>query len=171
MLTIQCSGSMLCKHAGFRWIAWLLLLAASLSQAFSQATSGPITGQLTDPSAASVSGGNVTITEVNKGITFTATTNDLGYYTLARVPAGSYTLKVEKTGFKTFVRENVALLVDSTVRVDAGLQLGATSEQVVVTAAAPILKSERSDVRPAIDNRLISDVPTIGRNGAYLQLT
>src|SRR5260370_38764194 len=109
MLTIQCSGSMLCKHAGFRWIAWLLLLAASLSQAFSQATSGTITGQLTDPSGASVSGGNVTITEVNKGIPFTATTNDLGYYTLARVPAGSYTFTVEKTGVTTFVLAKVAV--------------------------------------------------------------
>jgi hypothetical protein len=168
--TSQCSGSMLGKHAGFQWIARLLLLAASLPQAFGQATSGTITGQVTDPSGASVSGGSVTITEVNKGITFTATTNDLGYYTLARVPAGSYTLKVERTGFKTFIRENVALLVDSTVRMDAGLQLGATSEQVVVTDAAPILKSERADVSTAIDNRLISDVPTIGRNVAYLQL-
>jgi hypothetical protein len=153
-----------------RRIAFLLLLAASLPQLFGQATSGSITGLVTDPSGASVGGSKVTITEVNKGISFNVTTNDLGYYTFARVPAGSYTAKVEKAGFKTFIRENLQLLVDSTVRLDVNLQLGATAEEVVVTAAAPIIKSERADVSTAIDNRLITEVPTIGRNVAYLQL-
>src|SRR6266851_7134759 len=105
------------KNIWSRHAAWLFFLAAPLPQAFGQATSGTITGLVSDPTGAPTPSAAVAITEINKGVTFTTTTNDLGYYTHARVPAGSYTLKVEKSGFKAFVRENILLTVDSTVRV------------------------------------------------------
>src|SRR5438105_1750684 len=117
-----------------RYVAWLLVLGAAVPQAFGQATSGTITGLVSDPSGAPTPGAAVGITEINKGVTFTTMTNGLGYYTHARVPAGSYILKVEKTGFKTFVRENILLTVDSTVRVDVDLALGSVAEEVVVTS-------------------------------------
>src|SRR5260370_8576796 len=113
MSTIQCSGSMLCKHAGFRSIAWLLLLAASLSQAFGQATSGTITGQVTDPSGASWSGGNVPIPEVNKGVTFRAIPNAFGYYTRTHAPPVSNTWNVNKRALTPSFSNNLPLLRDT----------------------------------------------------------
>lgn len=148
----------------------ILLITAALSQASAQATSGTITGVVRDPQGGAVPDAAVKITEVNKGVSFDTNTNDLGYYTHARVPPGAYSLKVEKAGFKTFVRENLLLSVDSTVRMDVTLTLGQVTEEVVVTAAAPIVKSERADVSTALENRLIAQLPTIGRNVANLQL-
>lgn len=151
-------------------LASLASFALASSLLYAQATTGTITGQVTDPSGAAVRGAKVTLTEVNKGVSFAVTSNELGYYTKALLPPGAYTLKVEIDGFKTFVRENVLLSVDSTVRVDASLELGQVVEKVVVTAEAPLLKSERGDVSTLLPNRLISELPTIGRNVALLQL-
>lgn len=153
-----------------RQAAWIAFLLAASSAAFGQATSGTITGLVTDPSGAAVEGAKVTITEINKGVSFSTSSNETGYYTHARVPAGAYSLRVEKVGFKTFVRENIPLSVDSTVRVDIPMGLGQVTEEVVVEAAAPILKSERADVSTVIENRMIAQMPTLGRNIANLQL-
>lgn len=127
------------------------------SWAYGQATSGTITGLVTDRSGAAVPGAKVTLSEVKKGVSFTARTEEHGYYTKTLLPPGAYTLKVEVAGFKTFERENVLLSVDSTVRVDVSLELGELRERVVVTGEAPLLKSERGDVSTLLPNRLISE--------------
>ncbi|MPZ16664.1 MAG: hypothetical protein GEV06_01930 [Luteitalea sp.] len=153
-----------------RLAAVLVLLMAGVSRVSTQATSGTITGLVSDPDGGAVPAAIVAITEVNKGVSFSTKTNDRGYYTHARVPAGEYILTVEKEGFRSFVRENVLLSVDSTLRVDVGLTLGQVSEEVVVTGAAPLLRSERADVSTTLENRVITQVPTVGRNVSNLQL-
>ncbi|MPZ20827.1 MAG: hypothetical protein GEV06_23405 [Luteitalea sp.] len=153
-----------------RLITVCLLLIATVSRVSAQATSGTITGGVRDPDGAAVPAATVDITEVTKGVTFSTKTNDLGYYTHARVPAGEYILTVEKAGFRGFIRESVLLSVDSTVRVDVSLTLGEVNEEVVVSAAAPLLRGERADVSTTLENRLITQVPTVGRNVANLQL-
>jgi len=145
-----------------------LVLAVSIP-AFGQATSGTVTGFVFDPAAAVVPEAKITLIEVNRGVSFTASTNYQGWYTTPRIPSGVYSLKVEKAGFKTLVRGNVLLSVDSVLKVDATLEVGALTEQVQVTAEAPILKSERADVSTTVDKRMVSELPTLGRNIASLQ--
>ena len=122
------------------WLVTACSILLLTGTAFGQATSGSITGIVSDTTGGSVPGAKVTLTEVNKGVSFEVSTSDLGYYNKALIPAGVYTIRVEKSGFKTFVRPNVLLSVDSTIRVDAALQVGEVVEQVVVSADAPLLR-------------------------------
>ncbi len=154
--------------------AFLILLAAlwaaSLPVTFGQAVSGTITGMIDDASGGRVPNAKVTLVEVGKGIQFTTETNELGYYTRALIPPGNYTISVEATGFKTAVRENVVLSVDSTVRLDLTLEVGQLVERVLVSDVPPLLKSERADVSTVVETRMIAELPTLNRNFAGLQL-
>ena len=76
-----------------------LVVAATLQCAWSQEVTASITGTVTDPSGAAVSGATVTATSVERGQNYTATTNDSGLYRIAQLPVGTYTLKIEKQGF------------------------------------------------------------------------
>lgn len=154
------------------WRLWFLLIALAWPSppVLAQAVSGTITGLVTDPQGAAVAGATVTFKEVTKGISFSVTTNDLGYYTKTNTPPGTYQIKIEAPGFKAFVRENIPLSVDSTVRLDATLQLGEVTEQITVSDAPPVLKTERADVSTVLDNQYTTEMPILGRNLTALQL-
>src|SRR5436189_1806244 len=77
----------------------LVTVIGTLQCAWAQEVTASITGTVTDPSGAAVAGANVTATSQERGITFTAVTNDSGLYRVAQLPVGTYTLKVEKSGF------------------------------------------------------------------------
>src|SRR5437879_10666925 len=82
------------------YLAPALLLCAAGS-AFAHEVTASITGTVSDPSGAAVGGATVTARSVERGIAYTATTNDSGLYRIAHLPVGSYELKVEKPGFAT----------------------------------------------------------------------
>jgi hypothetical protein len=146
------------------------LLAVSLKTAHGQAVSGTITGVVTDPAAAAVAGAIVTITEVNKGVEFMVQTNESGFYTRTQLPPGTYKVRIEAPGFKAFERNNIMLSVDTSVRLDATLQVGQISDVVVVTDSTPLLRTERAEVATVVPNTLVTDVPILGRNFTALQL-
>src|SRR5580700_4493733 len=78
----------------------LFVIATGMPQpGWAQEVTASITGTVTDPSGAAVAGAKVTTTSAERGITYTATTNDSGLYRLSDLPAGTYDLKVEKPGF------------------------------------------------------------------------
>lgn len=123
-------------------VATLVLSLAIAPAAFGQAVSGTITGVVTDPTDAAVAGAGVTITNLGTGIETSRETDESGRYINTNLPPGTYIVAVEAAGFQRYVQENVVLRVDQTVRVDPVLELGAVTEQVVVNAAPPMLKSE-----------------------------
>ncbi|HEX8891723.1 MAG TPA: carboxypeptidase-like regulatory domain-containing protein, partial [Terriglobales bacterium] len=100
-----------------------------------------ITGTVTDPSGSAVLGANVTAKSVERGISYTAVTNDAGIYRIPLLPVGNYDLRVEKTGFQTAMYPAFTLVLNQVARVDVELKLGAVSQTVEVTGAAPILKT------------------------------
>ena len=79
--------------------ATFVALSISFQCAWAQEVTASITGTVTDPSGAAVGGATVTATSVERGITYTAQTNDSGLYRIAQLPVGTYELKVEKAGF------------------------------------------------------------------------
>src|SRR6266446_3353380 len=90
-----------------------LLLLCTLS-AFGQ-TLGEVTGQVADPAGASITGANVTITNVNTNASRSAITNEAGVYSFPALPPGTYNLRVEKTGFKSANSNQVDVQVQQTV--------------------------------------------------------
>ena len=104
-----------------------------LQSAFGQATSGTITGNITDESGASVPNATVTITDADRGTQFTTTSNDQGLFLKAQVPNGRYTIRIEAPGFAPNEQQGVVVSVDQETRVYAKLKPGDVQQSVTVT--------------------------------------
>ncbi len=112
----------------------LLTLALGLTpSSFGQGITGSIAGTVTDPSGAGVPGATVTVREVDTNATRIVTTSDIGSYTVTQLAPGSYSVKVDKTGFKTFQQNDITLQINQLVQINAELGLGSQQETVVVT--------------------------------------
>jgi hypothetical protein len=143
----------------------LLCLAVYVTPtAQGQAVSGAITGYVYDPSDAPVVGATVTVKNVDTGITTTRNTDSTGLYLITNLNPGTYSVTVEASGFRRYIQENVVLRVDSTMRIDAHLVLGEVTQEISVTAAPDMLKTEKTDVGQAIAEHEVQTLPTTGRN-------
>ena len=106
----------------------LFLAVLSASPLFAQSVSGTITGYVFDSSDAPVANANVTATNVGTGTQTARTTDQTGRFLITNLQPGDYRLSVEASGFRRFLQESIALRIDSTVRIDARLQVGGVSE-------------------------------------------
>ena len=125
---------------------------------------GSIIGTVTDPTGAAVSGAKITITDVAKGTKFEATTNESGNYTRGQLIPGNYIVSIEVPGFQKVVSSEVNVQVDQATVFNAALAVGNVTEQVTVSAAAPLLQADRADVAQTFDSHQISELPSVGRN-------
>jgi len=73
-------------------------------------------------------------------------------------------LEGERSGFKKFVREPIVVQIESGLRVDISLQVGAQSETVEVTSETPLLQSETQSLGEVIEQRSVTELPLNGRN-------
>jgi hypothetical protein len=135
-----------------------------------QAVYGSILGTITDPSGAAVSGAKVTVTDERKGTTDQTTTNDSGNYSVTHLIPDTYSVRVEGQGFKSLEFKDVIVNADSGSDVNGQFQVGSASEQVEVTAEAPQLKTDRSDVAIEFNSRYVEDLPILNRNFTSFEL-
>jgi len=143
-------------------------LLASCAVAGSAQTSAEIAGLVTDPTGAAISGASVTVTNKATGATRNATTNSEGLYSFPSLPPGTYALKVEQTGFKISLNENVRLDVQQAARLDVAMEVGQVGETVTISAAAALLNSENTTIGTVIENKIVTELPLNGRQ--YLNL-
>src|ERR1700682_5149912 len=145
-------------------LGWCLLA----SQVGSGQTFASIDGETRDSSGAIVTGVTVSVTNNGTNAVRSAVTNDAGVYSFPSLAPGAYTLRAEKPGFKTVVRNQVELQVQQAARVDFELQVGQVSESIEVRSDAPLLATDDATVGTVIENKRIVELPLNGRN--YLQL-
>src|SRR5580698_651950 len=145
-------------------IAGLYLICALA--AFAQGDRGTITGTVTDPTGAIVPNANIQITNSDTAASYKVGTSSTGNYTLANLPAGSYVLTVDAAGFKKYERPGLVVQVAETVRVDAVLQVGASTDTVTVSAEAPLLKTESGEISHQVDFTDADQLPLFTTNGA-----
>ena len=129
-----------------------------------QSTTGRILGTITDPSGAAVAGANVTITDVQRGISRSFTTDESGAYAAPNLEPGTYRVRAEGKGFKTLERPNVQLEVATDVRLDFALQPGQVNETVVVYEDIPLVNTTSATLGGTLSNQEINDLPLNGRN-------
>ncbi len=153
------------------WFA-IAVLAISLTPtlSFGQVTFGTIFGTVTDAQGAAVQKATVTITDVSKGTSDTATTNDSGNYTVTHLLPDAYTVKIEAPGFKTYQQTNISVTADASQKVDAQLQVGSASETMEVTAEAPQLQTASADVGITYNDTYVEDLPILNRNFTTFEL-
>jgi hypothetical protein len=146
--------------------ALVVLVCSALLQA--QDTSS-ITGTVTDPTGAAVTGANVTLASPDRGVNRTAVTNASGDYLFAAVAPGTYDLTIEAAGFKRYQAKGVILRVATKSRVDVALQVGAASSEITVegTAVAQV-ETQSSDLGNTVGGKEITQLELNGRDFTQL---
>jgi len=144
----------------------------SAAPAPAQQVFGGIYGTVTDIAGGPLAGAGVTITEVDKNVTFQLVSNESGNYSKGQLIAGVYSVEVSKIGFKTARSGALTVTVDSNSRLDVTLTIGDVSQSIDVTAAAPLLQTDRADVDTDLSGRQLVDLPNLQRNTvSYLFLS
>lgn len=152
-------------------LAGLLLLPFAPVHAQSSYTASA-RGVITDASGASIPGAKVTLTETERNLPHTATTDEAGRYFMTALPPGSYRLGVEAKGFKKYQVTNIQLAVQQQATFDASLQVGELSTSVEITSEAPLLNTTIATMGQVVENKYMMSLPNIGRNPLYyLSLT
>lgn len=152
----------------FLFLSLFLILVAEL--AWGQKDTGSIVGTVKDPTGAVIARAKVTVTDLERGQTFTTATSEAGEYVASPLHVGRYTVTVEKVGFKRTVSEPVDLDVQQRVAVNLKLEVGRQTEEVVVTGSTPLLDTETSELGQVVDSRRAANLPLNGRNFAQLAL-
>lgn len=130
----------------------------------SEAGGATVTGTVTDPSGAAVTGAKVTLNSDQTGYTRVFETNASGLYNFVRVPVGRYSLVIDKSGFKSVKRTDMELTVGAMLTVDAALTVGSTTESITVSGDLPLVETTRSQTSTSVDERAVKDLPINGRN-------
>src|SRR5258706_8928177 len=145
-----------------------LLLSATPAQA-QTASSGSVTGQVSDPQGASVPGADVTLTDTGTSSKQSVTTNDSGRYNFPVVSPGSYDIVVSKSGFKVakFAAQHVS--VGNVMTLNVALEIGSLAETVVVTSAAgQELQAANATIGNTINLKQLELLPNLGRDATSL---
>lgn len=161
------------QHQKTLFVRIALLLCATFLwaalPASGQEITAAVTGTVADSSGAPIVGASISATDVDRGTTWTAKTNEVGVYSLVRLPVGTYKLRVEAKGFQTAVIPPFTLVMNQTGKINVAMKVGQVSETVEITGAAPLLQTETTQLSNLIDSRTTTDLPLATRN--FLQLT
>src|ERR1700730_9012132 len=151
-----------------RWIspAVALLLALVLfsqERAYAQfADRAVITGVVTDSSGAAIADAKVTIRDEQTGVKTVVGSNSAGNFSTPPLILGTYRVDIEKPGFKVFSRTGYALTGGQTVRVDAKLDVGATTESVKVEAqTTELVNTENATVQHTVGEEYYHELPAV----------
>ncbi len=147
-----------------------ILLVAFAGSASAQQVFGSIFGTITDSTGAAVVNAKVTITDASKGTKFEVTTDASGNYLKGQLIPDTYRVAIESAGFQRTVSNDIVVRVDEAARYDASLKVGDVTTEVEVTAAAPLLQSDRADVAQTFTSTELQEFPNIGRNTQSMEL-
>src|SRR5438270_3414733 len=140
----------------------VVMLAVLLwaSQSFGQAVYGNIIGTVTDPSGAAVPSASVTISDLDRGVNYTTTTNAAGNYQQTHLLAGHYKVKVSAGGFAP-AETAAEVQIDASTRVDVPLSVKGEQSTVTVTGEIPLLKVDRADVSTTFTTQELGSLPIL----------
>jgi len=147
-------------------VALLLLSVAVASTVAAQGTTSRLVGQVTDATGGVLPGVTVTLTNDATGVTFTSVTTGAGTYVFEALPSGSYSVKFELQGFKTFVSRANRVVVGQPTTVDAQLGTGDLAETVQVTGRTEVVQTTNSgNIGSVIDQKTIEAFPLVSGSG------
>ncbi|WP_446742009.1 carboxypeptidase regulatory-like domain-containing protein [Silvibacterium acidisoli] len=146
----------------------VIAIAASLfsvfSSAFAQNVSATLRGTVRDSQGSVVSGATVTVLNPATNIAHTVTTNKTGDYVVPELPAATYTVHIQASGFQPSDYTGVVLNIQQEARIDATLGVSSVVQQVQVTSTGILLQSENPVNGTVIDQRKLEELPTNSRN-------
>ena len=120
-----------------------------------------ITGLVTDSSGASIPDAVVTAIQQSTNVKTVVGTSGAGNYTTPPLILGSYTLQIEKAGFKVYVHHDIILTGGMQYRQDAVLEIGALTQTVEVKSGSEMINVQNAEVRHTIDQKYYEDLPMV----------
>src|SRR6267378_922322 len=145
--------------------AFVLMFAPTVSAS----PTGSITGSVKDQSGSMISGGKLTLTNMSTNAKLEAESDSNGGFQFLQLAPAMYSLRVEATGFKRVVIDNIVVQVDQITHLEPSLQVGSVAETIEVSGGAiPLLESDRSTLSNVVDSQVISNMPLNARQ--YLDL-
>ena len=121
---------------------WILIALTAIG--LGQGTTSRVTGVVQDKNGAAVSGATVTLANEGTGVSLTTQTSDSGTYTFDLLQVGTYSVTVEKQGFKKFQSTHNNLNVNEPLTVNSALEVGTVNEVVQVTTTAEAVQTSTS---------------------------
>jgi hypothetical protein len=153
---------------GFLTLTCFCWILFQNQHAFGQMDEGTITGTVQDTTGAVVAGAQVTLVNTDQGNTLQTKSDSGGGYTFSPVRIGHYKVTATASGFATTNQENLTVNVNQILMVNIQLKLGATTENVQVTTAPPLLQTEESSLGQVINEETKNSLPLNGRNFTFL---
>ena len=152
------------KYVLFAALCAICVTAIFTQPAAAQATISyaQLNGTVRDASERILVGAEIALRNKGTNRTYETTSNDNGLYVLVNLPPGPYELSISYSGFSDFVND-IDLSVGQTATINVTMSVAGTSEEVTVTAAAPIIEPSRTELSQVIDTEQIADLPVSGR--------
>jgi hypothetical protein len=142
----------------------LLLLLCVTTVVIAQSTDATISGQVVDPAGRVIPDAEIVIQNDATAVQYTNKTNGAGIYIVSILPPGRYRVQVSKIGFKTIIKPDIVLNVQSSVALNFSLPIGALSESVTVEAGSSILNTTDATVGTVVDRKFVANIPLNGRS-------
>jgi trimeric autotransporter adhesin len=153
-----------------RVMACLLLLLIPPTAARGQTFTGGIRGVVTDANGV-LPGATVTLTNEATNISRDTVTNDVGQYNFPAVPPGTYGIKIQLSGYKSFDRTGVRLATQQFITLDITLEVGTLQESVTVTGESPLIDTSTASVGGTLNREALETLPSPGRNAFLIGVT
>ncbi len=144
--------------AGFMFAGFMFMAVLAWSS-----ITGGISGVVTDPSGAVISGASVAATNTQTGVKTAVTTDAKGFYSLPALAIGTYDLQVTQIGFKNYTKTGLVIDANSALRVDAALPVGAINEKIEVRTDTVHVETESTQMGEVISGKTMTAVPLNGR--------
>jgi Carboxypeptidase regulatory-like domain/TonB dependent receptor len=148
------------------WSIAVSLALAIISNVTAWAQYGAtLQGTVEDKSGAKVAGAKVTVFDQATGVTKDTTTSAEGFYRLAEMAPGLYTVTVNATGFRDKITKDVAVAAEVPRGLDIALEVGNASQTVTVNGAiAPLLQTEDANVQGTLSSVEVQSLPEVNRD-------
>lgn len=154
-----------------RFVSLMLFLLLAGTATFAQEFRATLSGHVIDSSGAVIPKAVVIVLNVNKGIRTKTTANGQGVYTVPFLEPGTYSITVSAEGFRTYIQDGVTLQAGDKVEQNVTLDVGAVSEEVRVSADAPLIQTATATAGQVLTPEEIENLPNSGRSPLGLART
>ena len=148
----------------------VVFVAVAVLAAHAQSTYSTIVGTLVDDQGAVLPGVTLTVANEGTGLVRTAVTNERGYYRVANLPPGTYSVKAELQGFAIQARTSIVLAMGSEIPIDLKMAVASLKENVTVTAQAPLIETTQKTVETTVSSHEVDTLPLKTRSFTDLAL-
>src|ERR1700722_5436567 len=131
---------------------------------WAQTPTASVTGQVTDASKAVIPEVKVVLINLGTNLSYEGMTNGSGSYSVATLPAGTYSVRIEKPGFETFLKPVIVLLVGDVLELNFEMAVGSESRTVTVQAEPTTVQLATSSISDVVNSTSVVELPLNGRS-------